>query len=154
MPQCVSCGGNYFNTEPRCPFCQTENPTYQTATGTFDSLLNAGRAAMQSGDFTTAADFFRQALTAAPDAFDVYFYLAHCLTELKQYSESAQWMEKALTFDPEHPSILYNLGITLKYSGHSDKARQYFEQAQTVLQKYPERYNTDYLGPALDKELN
>ena len=63
-------------------------------------LNAAGKAAYARGDYASAEQLFRQALTVAPDEPEAHYHHGVALTHLRRWAEAEAAYEKALTLRP------------------------------------------------------
>ncbi len=154
MPQCPNCGANVARQATNCAYCGTSNPQHEVMAVSLEAILAGAKALVELDNYAPAVELFRLALSQAPDLFDPYFALAHCLSQLNRYTEAVQAMQAALRVFPGHAIALYNAGIMLKASGRSQEARAYFEQSWQELDRHPKRYpNPVHVRAGLRKEL-
>lgn len=154
MSKCPDCGGKIARQAPECAYCGGENPAYEPPGASVDALLAGADALMQINNYAAAIELYRLILERVPDLFDPHFRMAHCLSQLRQYTAAIDAMQAALRLYPGHAITLYNLGLLLKASGRSQEARPYFEQAQQEINRNPKRYaDLTYIRAGLKQEL-
>jgi len=69
-----------------------------------DIFIREGREAFAAGEYGRSADLFRQAIAAAPDAFEAKFLLGQALFALGKYSDAVATITQALAKQPNWPT--------------------------------------------------
>jgi tetratricopeptide (TPR) repeat protein len=91
--------------------------------------LEVGQAALQRGDFPTAADAFRRAVAAAPDDARAHANLAAALGQIGDRDGALRELREALRLKPDDAQSHFNLGVVLGSSGDDDGAIREYEEA-------------------------
>ena len=60
---------------------------------------------------------------------DFYIYLGNWMTELEQYRQARECLEKALELEPENTEVLRGLALVLQKTDQLEEANRYFERA-------------------------
>lgn len=83
-------------------------------------LLNkTGLTYKAAHQFDKAAEYFKKSLDNDPKNVAVRADYASCLFYLGNADAAIAQLQKALTYDPKHPGVLYNLGM-IEYKGKGD----------------------------------
>lgn len=94
-----------------------------------DALFARGVAAFKNGSFSTALEYFQQALAAGLDSPALQYNLGVSLYKLGRYSE-AEAAFRACARDPAWaPLAYYNMGLSADQRGAPAVAQEYFEDA-------------------------
>ena len=83
----------------------------------------------QGGQFNTALDELKQALTIDPNFADAYTVLALVYTELQQTDLADQTFKRALLIEPDNSDLNNNYGWYLCQHGRETESLGYFERA-------------------------
>jgi len=86
------------------------------------SLIRAGNAFREGGDFAKAAEQYRQALARSPDNVHALENLATALSDMNQLPEAIECLQKALKKDSANAVAYYNLGTIYAKQGRFDEA--------------------------------
>jgi len=137
VPDCVKCGGYVTKTDERCSFCGSDNPAYEAISSDLDTLMAGAMGAMQTGNYTAAAKLYHQVIQTDPDISMAYFYLGHCLNQLRQYKEAIEAMKQGLALRPGSSALAYNIGVVAQSSGRDKEAREYLQKALDLTKSDP-----------------
>jgi tetratricopeptide (TPR) repeat protein len=94
--------------------------------------MNLGLRRQQSGDLTTAAGAFRDALQLAPANAAAMHYLGVALYQLGRHDEGLAWLRKAIRRDPGNAIFHNNLGHALDRHGRHDEAAECHRRATRI----------------------
>jgi len=122
--------------------------TVRTAPGgTMGSLKRLGQATMESGDYASAAGFYRRAHQENEHDFEAVFGLGTALSRIGANDEAAQMFRKALVLQPGDPDTRRELGNVLIAMGQPSLAIAEFEAA---FEKNQDPRCLNGIGVALD----
>ena len=76
-----------------------------------------------------AIDVVRKHLDLNPDDARALYLGAGSLIRADEPEEAEQWMERAISIDPNETAVLYNAACIYSLLGKVDKALDYFENA-------------------------
>jgi tetratricopeptide (TPR) repeat protein len=99
--------------------------------------LNDGRKALESDDYSTAEQKFREAISLDPSLKDAYWRLAAILYGKKQYSKSVELLRRAP--DAEDIDTREQLGLAL-YKTANPPPAEAIRLLEDVVQKRPDSY--------------
>ena len=86
------------------------------------SLIRAGDAFREGGDFAKAADQYQKALARDPDNARALSNLGTALSDMNRLPEAIEVLQKALKKDPANAFAYYNLAIVYAKQGRFDEA--------------------------------
>ncbi|MGH7495729.1 MAG: tetratricopeptide repeat protein [bacterium] len=89
---------------------------------------NLGMALQYQGEFSAAAEHYRQALVLNPGYVEALNNLSVALFETGQIAEAIAQVEKAVQLDSTLPDAYLNLGTFCKRAGRTAEARHAFQQ--------------------------
>lgn len=112
-------------TKSRTQASKSTSPKADAAQQHFDSAQTYQLA----GDFDGAAKEYRRAIAVGLD------HLGNLRSARRDYTEAAQFLQKAIATDPDNPDPAVDLAITELYSGDMQKAET---DAKAALKKNPE----------------
>jgi hypothetical protein len=101
------------------------------------SERDEGLAALQRGDFHTAAMQLEAATGQDPNDFQAYLYLGGVYHQLQRYADAARALTRAAELQPANAQARYNLGVAQEQSGDLQAAQASFEQALQLQSDYP-----------------
>ena len=101
------------------------------------SERDEGLAALQRGDFHTAAMQLEAATGQDPNDFQAYLYLGGVYHQLQRYADAARALTRASELQPANAQARYNLGVAQEQSGDLQAAQNSFEQALQLQSDYP-----------------
>jgi len=93
---------------------------------------NLGEAYDKLGNFTSAIDEFKAALSLNPNYVFALSNLGNIYGKLKNYPESIKYFKKAIAVKPDYAPANYNLGKALHVLGKPQEARKYYQKAVTT----------------------
>jgi tetratricopeptide (TPR) repeat protein len=100
---------------------------------TFNRL---GLMLRRQGKWQEAIVEYRKALRVSPDDPGLYYNIAMAFTEGRQYIEAYQFLDQALTLNPElwrsGEAICCNIATVLRRYGKKDQAADYLRKALTI----------------------
>ncbi len=97
-----------------------------------------GLAALQRGDFQTAAVYLETTIQKDPDDFQAHLYLGGVYHHLERYANAVRVLTAATTLQPTSAQARLNLGIAQEQNGELEAARASFQQALRLLPDYPQ----------------
>ncbi|NOZ50209.1 MAG: tetratricopeptide repeat protein [Chloroflexi bacterium] len=139
----AACGGKATPTTVPSP-----SPSADVPTGDAQSLIAAGQAALDAGDYATAVSNFKAA--AANPSLEAYFGLGNAYTRQGNLAKAMDAYQQALDINPNHAATLSNLGVVYYQLGKLTEAKEAFTRALNVS---PEDAATHYLLGAADLQL-
>jgi hypothetical protein len=101
-------------------------------------LNNLGTAVWQQGRVREAEDFYRQALSDAPDDFGVLNNLGNALWEQSRPGEAVVFYRRALQIQPDSAETQMNYGVALSDLGEFDAAIEWLESSLRLQPDFPE----------------
>jgi tetratricopeptide (TPR) repeat protein len=105
-----------------------------------DDWFSLGTKAESRGDFTQAADAYRQALLAAGPSAESCYNLANVLSALGQYAQAGERYRQVLELDPNFWEAWNNLGTVLAYQGQDEEALLAYRQALRLHPRYADAH--------------
>ncbi len=100
----------------------------------FGTKVNLALVYNRLGKAAEAEKLLREIIQKRPWMIEAVYYLGLLLAEKKQYTEAAQWLEKAARDPNANPRIFYNLGLVYQQVGQLTRARKILEKG---LRLYP-----------------
>lgn len=100
---------------------------------------NLGRASFLTGDYKGADEAFEEALKSTPENVNALVNHAIVLIELKRSAEAEAALMKALSIDPRHCDVLYNMAVFRHRHGKESEARLYADRYGKVTPPCPSR---------------
>lgn len=97
-----------------------------------------GLAALQRGDFQTAAVYLETTLQKDPDDFQAHLYLGGVYHHLERYANAVRVLTAATTLQPTSAQARLNLGIAQEQNGELEVARASFQETLRLLPDYPQ----------------
>lgn len=101
-----------------------------------DQALKIALSHHEAGRLDAARDLYAQILSSKPNHAETLQYIAIVCIQQSQPAQAADWIEKALALDPDHPANHYIFGTALKGMGKSDHALKEFETAVRLAPKF------------------
>ena len=95
-----------------------------------------GLAALQRGDFQTAAVHLEAATQADPGDFQAHLYLGGVFHQLQRHADAARVLERATELQPTSAQAHYNLGVAQEQSGDAQSAQASFQKALDIQPEY------------------
>jgi cytochrome c-type biogenesis protein CcmH/NrfG len=96
--------------------------------------------------FDKAAEYFKKSLDADPKNVAVRADYASCLFYLGDTDAALAQLQKALTYDPKHPGVLYNIGmIEWKGKGDADAAVAVWEKMSKLNPGLPQKEQVQHM---------
>jgi protein O-mannosyl-transferase len=90
---------------------------------------NLGEAYDKLGNYSSAIDEFKAALSLNPNYVFALSNLGNIYGKLKNYQESVKYFQKAIAIKPDYAPANYNLGKALHALGKPRQARGYYQKA-------------------------
>lgn len=100
----------------------------------FEAYWLKGRALALIGKFSEAIECLNKSLEIKKIA-DVYIDLGLIYTQLRDFKNAEDCFYKALELKPESPTVYYNLGFLYEHKGEREKAREFKEKSEELLNK-------------------
>ena len=104
------------------------------------TLTQQAIALHQQGNFPEAQVIYEQVLLMQPNHFDALQLLGVLFVQVKKYSQSVEFLSKALEINPNHAGAYSNRGIALKELKRFDEALASYNQALKINPDYAEAY--------------
>ncbi len=95
-----------------------------------------GLAALQRGDFQTAAVHLEAATQADPGDFQAHLYLGGVFHQLERHSDAARVLGRATELQPTSAQAHYNLGVAQEQTGEAQAAQSSFQKALDIQPEY------------------
>ncbi len=95
-----------------------------------------GLAALQRGDFQTAAVHLEAATQADPGDFQAHLYLGGVFHQLERHSDAARVLGRATELQPTSAQAHYNLGVAQEQTGEAQAAQTSFQKALDIQPEY------------------
>lgn len=95
-----------------------------------------GLAALQRGDFQTAAVHLEAATQADPGDFQAHLYLGGVFHQLERHSDAARVLTRATELQPTSAQAHYNLGVAQEQTGEAQAAQTSFQKALDIQPEY------------------
>jgi tetratricopeptide (TPR) repeat protein len=111
--------GEAINAYDRCAEVDPQNA---------DALLNCGTLYYEDGNFETAEDYFRRAVTAQPENPLAYFNLGSVLEELGQLEEARRHLRQAVRLNPNYCDAHYNLAFVCEKLKATTEANKHWKE--------------------------
>lgn len=105
------------------------------------AAMAAGDAAQERGDYTTAIQHYRAALTAAPKSYDAKFQLARALAYANQRPEAIRLYAELLATRPHNTDVLLARGRTYAWEGRWSEAETDLTAVTTRLPDYGDAWS-------------
>lgn len=127
--------------------------------------FHKGQALYKLGDFEEAIEVLELVnLEEEKLGFDIndnymiFFYIARCYSELREYEKAIEYYEKSLVSVEHYPEAYYQLGLIYKRLNDSTKAIENFHLAKEYLnysmsEPYVERFDEVFIY-MIEEELN
>ncbi|HEX9920553.1 MAG TPA: tetratricopeptide repeat protein, partial [Candidatus Methylomirabilis sp.] len=109
-----------------------------------ETLIHRGYVATLLGRFDQAIALYREALKGSPDAANFHFFLGLTYLRKKDYVQSIDCLEKAVSLDQGKEIYHFQLGAAYERMGQLDKAEGEFKEAIRLNPRQADAYN--YLG--------
>jgi len=110
------------------------NPDYMNA------YLYIGNAHQDLGNFAKAADAYEKFLESQPEnAWETYYNLAVCRTELEQFDKAIAAFQEAFKEKPQDQRIIYDLAQAYEKAKQYDKAEEYYLKISELTPEDPVR---------------
>ena len=100
-----------------------------------------GWRAHQRGDLQAAERAYRQALDAAPDHAEAWYFLGGVYQVQGDHAEAVACLRQAVRVRPDLADLHNDLGMALKTIGRLDEAAACYQQAIQIQPDFPEAYN-------------
>ena len=110
-------------------------------------LIARGLVRLHEEDFAGSVELFRDLLGRGVRSFELHFYLARSLLELKRYREAAAQFEQAVGFDPGYPAVWEGLADCRVALGDLRSAVEAIRSAQEARPR--DRGSAQARGPTL-----
>lgn len=95
-------------------------------------VLFEGASYFYNHEFQQALDVYTQALTLYPDAFELYYNIAHSYLVLGEIDEAIVYFKKLLEYNPDDRDALYSLAIAYQSQEDHDQAIYYLKRIVTA----------------------
>jgi len=96
--------------------------------GDADALCAVGAIYFRHGQFTAAANFYTQAVEAAPDLLQPRMDLGLTQFELGNADRALECFERMLVLDPTHPQARFKRAVALELCGQLERALAEYEK--------------------------
>ncbi len=94
----------------------------------------------QNQQFDQAEATAKALIKTHPNTFILHHIRAMSLDAMQQYASSAECYKKAITIEPQHPELYFNLGIALSNTGQLQAAIEAYQQAIHLNPQFFEAY--------------
>ena len=109
----------------------------------FEVKLNYGESLLWNSNFTDAKVYYNGLVTEDPKSFAALLGFANTLSNLKEYEDALEMVNKALDVSPGNPNAMVSKKyIYLGYAYQNQQAQNY-DKAETLLTKNLELYGDD-----------
>jgi len=108
------------------------DPLMERYYGLIESALayqNRGFQAFESGDWATAADYFRRGLELEPNNLSLRHTLGTALHQMGEVEAAIAEFEDVIRLSPSHAQASFSLGVIFATTGRYEDARAKFAQA-------------------------
>lgn len=93
-----------------------------------------GLDAQLKGEYDTAIQYYRTALTMTPNNIDIYYNLGVIFKKKEEYEKAIEIYKKAITIDPENPDLYFSLGQCYE---KVDQSKESILNYQKAISHYP-----------------
>lgn len=122
---------------------------FQKNTLSLDEYIKLGNHNMDIGNYDEAIKYYAQALAIVPENVNVRTDMGTCYRRIGRSDLAAEAYRKSLTFQPDHPNTLANLGIVLAYDMNDPQGA--IEAWETYLRSAPPGKTTDMIRSKLQE---
>jgi tetratricopeptide (TPR) repeat protein len=112
------------------------------------TLRHEAEEAYRSGDYTRAAELYREVVARDPDSLDAWGQLGTALYQVGQFAGSVEAFREALRLRPDIAGIWFQLGGALADAGHASEAEEALRRSIDLdgAQVIPRRWLARLLG--------
>lgn len=104
------------------------NPPEDEEDPVITNLMNGGRLAIQTGDYSKAIDYFNLVLERDPNHTGALYNISLIYRLTDQPDKAVEWALKAVESDPDRLFVYQNLGNAYEMTGDMDAAIEAFEE--------------------------
>jgi len=112
-----------------------------------DVLFDTALQYYQSGNLQQAEMICRQTVKGEPGRADAWYMLGLISGRMGRYDESVCYIDKAILINPDEHFYYNDIGVSLKFKGSLNEAKERLEKAIELKPDYAEAY--DNLGAVL-----
>ncbi|HOF11872.1 MAG TPA: tetratricopeptide repeat protein [Treponemataceae bacterium] len=94
-----------------------------------DAMLGLGQSAYYTGDLKMSKDILTRMTEIYPEESMGWFFLAKLAGEEENYKKAGDYIETALSIEPDYYDYWSDYGIYLRYQGRSDEAEKAWSRA-------------------------
>jgi len=106
------------------------HPVYSKNRVNADDLNRKGMQELAAGNNSSAAEYFRIAITADPSKKNYYNNLAASYMRMNDYNNAEQQLNIAIAIDPGYTKALSNMSVVLFKTGRYREAYEYYMRAK------------------------
>ncbi len=96
---------------------------------------------LEQGRFREAEKELTLALVLEPENSEIYNDLSICRTDAKDYPKAIDWVERAISLDPENPDYLYSYSRVLYLADKPKEAKAKIQEAISIFPFSSEYFN-------------
>lgn len=99
---------------------------------TYGAAFSFGCCLIELGKYDKAIDFFKKLLTVCPNWEYVWFKLGYTYIKSNSLKEALACLLKAEEIAPEHPRVLFYLGLYYEKTDDFEKAIEYYKRSLKI----------------------
>ena len=115
--------------------CAVHAASAQPDTAAGRLLYDEGMRRLETKEYASALDAFKQALAKDPQHIDALYRAGWCCNELEQFDSAVTFLEKAVELSPGEAKIFFELGYARENLGNADAAIADYKKC---LELYPD----------------